>query len=293
MSERVTTIGSQQVDVDVALIERLLAEHPGWGRSHLSRRLCELWEWRTPSGQLKDMACRSLLLRLERAGRIVLPARQRRSVNAFRNRTPRWVEHSTQPITGALQALLPLHIACLRPGEDDDRLFRCLLARYHYLGYRNTVGENLRYLVRSCRGEVLGCVLFGSAAWTLAPRDAVIGWSGEARAKNLTLMTNNTRFLVVPWVQVAHLASHVLSRIARRLSADWMAKYAHPVYLVETFVESARHRATCYRAANWRHVGQTTGRTRNDRAHACAAPVKDIYLYALSRRWRRALCALR
>lgn len=290
MDDLMVTIRGRNVAVEVELVEQLLADNPTWGRTHLSRRLCELWNWRGPNGLLKDMACRSLLLRLEKAGHIVLPPRQRRSVNGFRNRSPRWVVHRTQLIDTSLQALLPLNITRVVPGCDDDGLFRCLLSHYHYLGYRNTVGENMRYLVRSAQGEALSCVLFGSPAWQLAARDAFIGWSARARAANLVLVTSNTRFLIVPWVRVAHLASHILSRVVKRLSADWMTKYAHPIYVLETFVESSRHRGTCYRAANWIRIGQTTGRTRSDRARTITAPVKDIYLYPLTRHYRAALC---
>ena len=236
------------------------------------------------------MACRTLLLRLERAGHIVLPPRQRASTNAFRNRSPRWVDHRTEPIVTGLKTLIPLQIALLKPGSEGDALFRCLLAHYHYLGYRNTVGENMRYLVHTRQGEPLGCVLFGSAAWKLAARERFIGWSAQARTARLTYLTNNTRFLILPWVNVPHLASHILGRIAKRLSTDWMAKYGHPLYLLETFVERTRHRGTCYQAANWTRVGHTTGRTRNDRARTVHAPVKDIYLYPLKRNFRQALC---
>ena len=290
MDEFMVTIRGQRFAPDIGLIEKLLAEHPAWGRKCLSVRLCELWDWRGPHGQLKDMACRTLLLRLERAGRIVLPPRQRASTNAFRNRVPRWVAHGTEPIATALKSLLPLQIRVLTPGSEGDALFRCLLAHYHYLGYQNSVGENLRYLVHSRQGEPLACVLFGSAAWKLAARERFIGWSTQARAARLSSLTNNTRFLILPWVQVPHLASHILGRIARRLSADWMAKYGHALYLLETFVERDRHRGICYQAANWTWVGQTRGRTRNDRAHTLHAPLKDIYLYPLQRDFREALC---
>jgi len=271
-NEFTLTIAGREVRADVALIEQLLAEQPTWGRSRLSVELCERWNWRAANGRLKDMACRNLLLRLERGGRIVLPPRQSPSPNGSRNRAPRWVAHRTEPIDCALGQLRPLDIRSVAPGSEDDALVRCLLANYHFLGYRNTVGENLRYLVRSRQGWPLACAAFGAAAWQLAARDELIDWTAEERGRNLSFVTNNSRFLIVPWARVAHLASHILSRVAKRVSADWRVKYHHPLYLLETFVDPARHRGTCYRAANWLRVGQSTGRTRNDRYNTIAAP---------------------
>ena len=290
MEQLMVTTQGRQLCPDISLIQRLLAENPSWGRSRLSVHLCELWDWRGPNGQLKDMACRSLLLRLEKAGHIVLPPRQRKSPNAYRNRAPVWVPHSAEPIEAELSSLLALRITCVPPGSEQDRLFRCLLSRYHYLGYRNTVGENMKYLVHSQDGRPLACVLFGAAAWKSAARDSFIGWPPPVRARNLRYVSNNTRFLVLPWVTVPHLASHLLARIARRVSGDWMAKYGHPLYCLETFVQRNRYRGVCYRAANWQLVGQSSGRSRNDRHHRLQVPAKDLYLYPLSRDFRRRLC---
>ena len=171
-------------------------------------------------------------------------------------------------------------------------MFNGLLAHEHYLGHRNTVGENLRYLVRDRHGRPVACALFGSAAWKCADRDAFLGWDRATRERNLQRLTNNTRFLIPGWVQVPHLASHVLGLIARRIRADWQAKYGHPVHALETFVDRSRFKGTCYRAANWVRVGQSTGRTRNDRAHrGPLSTVKDIYVYPLVRDFRRALGA--
>jgi len=284
------TIQGQRFSPNIGLIEQLLAENPGWGRSRLSVRLCELWDWRAANGQLKDMACRSLLLRLEKAGRLALPPRQRKSPNAYRNRTPLWVAHRSEPIESALKALTPLQITCVANASEQERLFRCLLSSYHYLGLRNTVGENLKYLVHSRDGRPLACLLFGAPAWKCGARDAWIGWRAPARERNLPYVANNTRFLVLPWVGVAHLASHLLARIARRIQGDWMAKYGHSLYCLETFVDCSRYRGVCYRAANWQLVGHTTGRGRNDRQHRLCVPRKDLYLYPLARDFRRRLC---
>ena len=290
MKQIMVTVQGRQICLDLALIERLLAENPGWGRSRLSVALCEVWGWRSPNGQLKDIACRNLLLRLERAGHIVLPPRQRKSPNAFRNRSRARIPHSNEPIEGDLGALLPLHVNYVANGGEQDRLFRCLLSSYHYLDFRNTVGENMKYLVHARDSRPLACMLFGAAAWKSAARDALIGWSAPVRQRNLQCVANNSRFLVLPWVKVPHLASHLLSRIARRIQADWMAKYSHGLYCLETFVDRSRYRGVCYRAANWQLVGQSTGRSRNDRYRHLNVPVKDHYLYPLARDFRRRLC---
>jgi len=290
MEHLMVTIQGQRFCPDIGLIEQLLAENPGWGRSRLSVKLCELWDWRAANGQLKDMACRNLLLRLEKAGHVTLPPRQRKSPNGFRNRSRVWVPHCTAPIECALQDLTPLQITCVVNASEQDRLFRCLLASYHYLGLRNTAGENLKYLVHSRDGQPLACLLFGAAAFKCGARDAWIGWPAPVRERNLLYVTNNSRFLVLPWVRVPHLASHLLSRIALRIQADWIVKYGHPLYCLETFVDRSRYRGVCYRAANWQLVGQSTGRSRNDRDHRLSVPVKDHYLYPLTRDARRRLC---
>ena len=190
-----------------------------------------------------------------------------------------------------MRDLLPLAVSVVEPGTADLRLFNCLLHRYHYLVHHNTVGENLRYLVRDRLGRPVACALFGSAAWKCADRDAFLGWERGVRERNLQRLTNNTRFLVLPWVVVPHLASHVLGLMARRIRADWQAKYGHPVHALETFVDRDRFRGTCYRAANWLWLGATRGRTRNDREHRIRAAVKDVYLYPLVADFRRELGA--
>jgi len=290
MKPILVTIQGEQLCPDIALIERLLGDNPGWGRTRLSVELCERWNWRAPNGQIKDMACRNLLLRLEQAGQISLPPRQRKSTNAYRNRSPVWVPHTSNPIEGLLKDLLPLRIARIDAGCEQDRLFRYLVAQHHYLGCRNVAGENMKYLIYSCDGRILACILFGAAAWKSAPRDGFIGWSPSVRERNLHYVTNNCRFLILPWVKVASLASHILSRVLRRVSHDWMDKYAHPIYLLETFVDRSRYRGICYQAANWQCVGQTTGRTRNDRYLRIRTSVKDLYVYPLVRQYRNRLC---
>jgi hypothetical protein len=274
----------------LALIARLQAEHPEWCRTQISRELCRHWDWRRPTGQWRDMACRDLLLKLERAGHLELPPRRSVSPNALRNRAHAPVPHETAPIRERLDALTPLQIAPAAVRTEDAQLFNCLVARYHYLSLRNTVGANLKYLIRDCHGRPLACMLFGSAAWKTAARDAFIGWDARARRRRLPLLTNNTRFIILPWVQVEHLASHVLARVLRRLNADWRAKYGWRLQLVETFVERSRFRGTCYRAANWIHLGATTGRGRQDRENTLRVGIKDIYVYPLGPDFREVLC---
>ena len=275
-------------------VRQLLATHPSWSRRQLSGQLALLWDWRNPAGQLKDMAARTLMLKLEQRGWIRLPSRRQVPCNRMRSPRPPLLERavSEAPITEPLSALLPLTITEVSwPGSAYRDLFEALLRQHHYLGHRGTVGENLQYLVCDGQGRPLACVLFGAAAWQCADRDRYIGWDAATRAKGLHLLTNNTRFLIPSWVRVRQLASHLLGRIAQDLSQHWQAKYGHPIYLLETFVERDRFAGTCYRAANWVRVGQTKGRSRQDRTDGTwhQVPIKDIYLCPLHPRFRELL----
>lgn len=276
---------------DIAQIRSLIADHPDWHRTRLSVELAKAWNWRSAVGQLKDMASRTLLLRLERRGWIALPPRR----HELYPRLPLIVAPETAPlapapITKSLADLLPVSLELVPAGHPDRALFSHYLAQHHYLGYRGPVGENLAYLARDRHGREAACILFGAAAWKIMPRDVWIGWDPIIRARNLQYITNNTRFLILPWVRVPHLASHLLGRILRRLSADWQGKYGHPIYLVETFVDRSRFLGTCYRAANWNCVGQTQGRSRQDRYSTLRVPVKDIYVYPLIPAFHERLC---
>lgn len=276
---------------DVALIREWLRTHPGSNRTRLSRALCEAWNWRNGAGRLKDMAARSLLLKLEARGEIQLPARRTASVNALRNRPALGMAHEAEVMAGPLNQFQPVSLQLVVEGSAEGRLFKFLLQRDHYLGLRNCVGENLKYLARDRHGRVLACLLFGSAAWKAAARDHWIGWSSEQRAGHLNLVTNNCRFLILPSVRVSHLASHLLGRVAARLSADWQHKYGHPIYLLESFVEAPRFTGACYRAAGWVQVGLTTGRTRNDDGRKPRVARKALYLKPLQADVRRRLAA--
>jgi hypothetical protein len=291
MNESMVIQGRKIGPSEVKLICEVMDQHEEWGRTRLSRELCELWSWRAASGQLKDMACRTLLLKLDRAGMIKLPSPRRPANNEIRNRSVRVVEHQTEAMACNLQDLHPLVIRLVEPRDGGADLFNCLLQKYHYLGHRSSVGESIRYLVSDAQGRPVSCVLFGSAAWALRPRDEYIGWKATQRRERLQWITNNTRFLVLPWVRVPNLASHLLSLICRRLREDWVHRYGHPISAVETFVDRSRFRGTCYQAANWRKLGQTTGRTRNSLHGEPLQAIKDVYLYPLTRRFRKELCA--
>jgi hypothetical protein len=279
---------------EISEIRELIAANPLWHRRRLSIALAERWQWYATSGQLKDMAARSLLLKLHERGLIVLPERKRAPTTRRSVAVPdRFDALTPELVQGSLSSLRPLQIQVVGPKKPDYPLFQTHLARHHYLSYRGPIGENLGYLIRSRTGVDLACLLFGAAAWQCAPRDRWIGWSAAQRARGLPLIANNQRFLILPWVRVDHLGSHILGQVARRISQDWQQRYRHPLCLLETFVQGDRFQGTCYRAANWVCVGQTTGRTRQNkrhRDHAVHAPVKDVYLYSLRADGRQQLC---
>ena len=274
---------------DVALIRGLIAANPSWHRTRLSRELCALWDWRNEKGRPKDMACRTLLLKLERAGLIDLPARRQKPVNHFRKGAAPLRALWDHEIEASLKEVGPVRLEVV-DGPESRSLFAGYLA-HHYLGYSGSVGENLKYLAADEKGQILGCLLFGSAAWKVRGRDEFIGWDPEQRRRRLHLVTNNMRFLILPWVKVPHLASHLLGQAARRLRADWQERYGHPIHLLETFVEQDRFRGTAYRAANWLSVGETEGRTRNDRHHEVSTTRKEIFVYPLTKHFRALLCS--
>jgi hypothetical protein len=274
--------GRQISSVEIAEIRALIQSHPRWSRWRLSRVLARNWQWYAASGQLKDMAARTLLLKLHRRKLIELPERRHPPVRRVLQLDPDLLDsQAPKIITGQLAGFLPLKIRLATPKEPDHGRFQRYLARHHYLSYKGPVGENIGYLISSGAGEDLACVLFGAAAWLCAPRDRWIGWTSEQRAQGLRFIANNSRFLILPWVRVTGLASHLLSQISSRIGTDWQRRYGHPIHLLETFVQQDRFQGTCYQAANWIHVGQTTGRTRQDRHNRVNAPFKDIYLYPL------------
>jgi hypothetical protein len=229
-----------------------------------------------------------MLRALDKKGEIILPAPQRLGRVPGDRKSVRHFDHDTTPVTKSLSEIMPLKVKVVTSGTLL-KLYKSYIDQYHYLSFDRTIGENLKYMIYSCDNIPLACLLFGSAAWSCSPRDQFIGWNKEHRRYNLYLVTGNTRFLIFPWVKVPHLASHTLSLISHRICNDWMDKYAHPIYLLETFVEKSRFKGTSYKAANWTCVGSTTGRGRDGGHHNAILPIKDIYLYPLVKNFRRKL----
>jgi hypothetical protein len=276
---------------DIGFIRQFIAQHPGASRRRLSAKLCEAWEWKQANGALRDMVCRGLLLMLHRAGEIELPPVRQVSLNPFVERErPAPVLLDTTPITGPLSALQPIELQPVRRSGDEP-LFNSLMEQYHYLGYEQPVGEQLKYLAWA-QGRPVACLAWSSAPRHLGSRDRFIGWNAEARRRNIRFLAYNTRFLILPWVRVPHLASHLLGKMAQTLSGDWERMYGHPIYFAETFIDPGRFRGTCYRAANWILLGHTTGRGKNDHTNKPNRPIKEVLGLPLVPRFRQLLSQL-
>ncbi len=274
---------------EIERIRALIADHPSAPRVELSRLVCEMFQWLKPDGQLKAMSCRVAMLRMQRDGLITLPAPRRPNVNGCRSFAITSRSDPEFPIEAPVQAMGPLSLRCVGAAKDSS-LWNELVERYHYLRYTPLPGAQLRYLATA--GERLVAALgFGAAAWKTAPRDRFIGWTPEQRQSRLHLVVNNARFLILPWVRSKNLASALLALAVRRLPQDWQARYGYRPALLETFVDSERFRGTCYRAANWTHVGRSQGRGKLDRYHRHALPAKEIFLYPLAKDFRQTLCA--
>jgi hypothetical protein len=294
MNEAIICQGRLIQQSELCWLRDIVQEHPCWSRHKITKHICSQWEWRTHSGQLKTFAARSMIDKLEQWGILNLPP-----IRIAYRRRPRppfpkgFIAPELKQIEKSLKDLIPLSINIPVPNSYEDNCAGYYLSHYHYLGFNQTVGENIKYLVRDRSGQNIACLLFGSAAWKTAPRDLFIGWSRELREENINFITNNTRFLILPQIRVPHLASHILGCIMRRIQKDWRSKYAHPIYMIETFVERDLFKGTCYKAANWLCVGQTKGRSRQDRYLKLSVPVKDILLYPLTKNFRQALCRRR
>jgi len=278
-------IGSEQI----AVLREFIGAHPTSSRWKLSRQLCEELGWKQANGALRDVVCRGLLLMLERAGQIELPPvrRQIRGQCRTGRRRPEALLIDTAPISMALKDLGPIEIAQVRRTADEP-LFNSLLEHYHYLGYEQPVGEHLKY-VAWAQGRPVACLGWSSAPRHLGSRDRYIGWSAAARRRNIRFIAYNTRFLILPWVRVPHLASHILGKVTKALPEDWQRLYGHSVYFAETFVDPGRFRGTCYRAANWKFLGLTTGRGKNDQTKKANRPIKEILGLPLTPRFREYL----
>jgi len=265
---------------DILYIRALIERYPQDSRRKLSTRLCEVWQWRQSNGALRDMVCRGMLLMLERAGQITLPPVRYIRHNPLAARVrPEMAPIDTAPIAARLRHLQPLQFELVRRTPHEP-LFNSLMEAHHYLGYEQPVGEHLKYMVWG-QGRPVACLAFSSAPRHLGSRDRYIGWSAEARRRNIHFLAYNTRFLILPWVRVEHLASHILGRMAARISDDWQRLYGHPIYFLETFVDPERFRGTCYRAANWILLGRTTGRGKQSNSYVPNRSIKEVLGYPL------------
>ena len=275
---------------DVDFINKLIKDNPHDSRHALSIKLCKAWNWVQPNGALRDMVCRGFMLELHRAGYIQLPAQRCTPTNPLVNRkTPETIRIDKTPLSTSLKQVLPLEFCQVRR-KGKEKIFNSLIDRYHYLGYCQPVGEHLKYMVFSDRRPV-ACLAFSSAPRHIGVRDRFIGWDADTRQKNLSLMAYNTRFLIMPWVDIKFLASHILSRMARILPKDWHRLYRHPVYYLETFVDTEKgFKGTCYKAANWIYLGKTTGRGKNDHTGKPNRSLKAVYGYPLVKDFRGKLC---
>jgi hypothetical protein len=275
---------------DLCFIRELIVAQPHASRRALSRHLAIAWEWRQPNGRPKDMVCRGLMLALHRAGQIELPPIRHRPPNPLVTRTrPHPPEVDSRPLEASLAALPALEFRQVRRTRAE-RLFNSLLAYHHYLGYTHPVGEGLKFMVYAGSRPV-ALFAWSSAPRHLAPRDRYIGWSPELRRRNLHLLAYNTRYLILPWVRVPHLASHLLARMTRMLPTEWERLYGHGVYFAETFIDPTRHRGSCYRAANWVHLGRTTGRGKADLTHRANRAIKEVLGLPLAADFRSRLLA--
>lgn len=278
---------------DIEFIRGLIADNPRLSRRALSAKLCEAWNWRQSNGALCDMVCRGLMLRLHRAGYIELPAvrfipRNPLGQRGAQRHRPAPVLVDQTPLESTLAGIRPLEFQQVRR-TAEEKLFDSLLERYHYLGYTQPVGEHLKYVVYA-KDRPIACLGWSSAPRHLGPRDRFIGWSAEARRRNIRFLAYNTRFLILPFIKVQHLASHILACMARQLPTDWECLYGHSIYYLETFVDPGRFRGTSYRAANWVMLGLTTGRGKDDQTNKPNRPLKEVLGYPLTKDFRRRLC---
>lgn len=270
---------------DLAVIRQIISTHPDRSRRFVSQEVCRIWNWRQTNGTLKDMVCRSLLLLLESKGLIKLPPRKSNPPNPLANRKkPLRITVDEAAAECFLNELCPINLKQVRR-TAQEKLFNSLISEYHYLGYTQPVGEHLKYIAFS-NDRPIACLAWSSAPWYIGARDRFIGWSSQTRQKNLHLIINNTRFLVLPWVRVSHLASHLLALSRRRVSRDWQHVYNHPVFLLETFVDTERFQGTCYKADNWTYVGKTTGRGKLSKSKKPTLSKKAVYLYPLTKDFR-------
>jgi hypothetical protein len=285
----VTSCGRRFTAQDVELMRQVTHDYAGLGVTEIARTICELLEWKRPNGGLKNHECRQLLERLQAEGVVTLPALRNLGGRGPRREDLSQPRGEPEPVECAASECESLELAVVE-GEVESRRWREHVESYHYLGWRVPFGANLRYWVRN-RDREMACLLWTSPAWKMQARDAWIGWSDEQRKCTLQWIVNNGRLLILPWVRVKGLASKILGLSARQMPHDWQTRYGYRPLLLETLVDANRFRGTCYRAANWLHVGQTSGRGRMDREHQRhGQAIKDIYVYPLIRDARQRLC---
>lgn len=288
MKEVIAYRGRSVSEEDVTIVRKIIAAHPDGSRRFISQEVCRAWDWKQSNGILKDMVCRSLLLLLESKSLIKQPPPRCSPPNPLANRKkPAKVAIDQTPVAGSLGNLLPITMTQVRR-TSNEKLFNSLMNEFHYIGYTQPVGEHLKYMVFS-NNCPFACVIWSSAPWYIGARDRFIGWSSETRKKNLHLIANNTRFLILPWVKVTHLASHILALSRRVISRDWQRIYNHPIYLVETFVDTERFAGTCYKADNWIYTGQTTGRGKLSKSCKPDRSKKAVYVHPLTKNFREKL----
>jgi len=257
-------------------------------RCQLARRVCEQWHWVNRAGRLKEMSCRVALLRMERAGLIRLPAPRQPNTNGRPSPDELRIPRPEGPLSLTVAERESVRLALVQT-PSEARWYRALMRHHHYLGCKPMAGAQLRYLVWS--GDwLLGGLGFGAAAWMVAARDRWIGWSASQREQRLEWVINNSRFLLLPWVECRNLGSWVLGRVARQLPSDWQSRYGYRPVLLESFVEEARFRGTCYQAANWLCLGQTRGRGKLEKTHAAVLPIKRVFVRPLRPDFRDLLC---
>ncbi|MBE3116515.1 DUF4338 domain-containing protein [Candidatus Bathyarchaeota archaeon] len=290
MSLPITACGRLFTAEDLEVIRSIILRDDT-NRAQISREVCLRFGWLKPDGGLKEMSCRVALLRLHRLALIELPPPRHRNGNGVNHIEFTAASHPGNPITEGLSTIGPIELVRVIQ-RKQSRFWNELIQRHHYLGYTPLPGAQIRYLIYNKTGILLGAISFSASAWAVRPRDHFIGWTKEQRISHLHLVVNNSRFLILPWIHVKNLASKVLSQCAKQLPKDWHSCYGYTPVLLETFVEKERFAGTCYKAANWCHVGQTQGRGKLDRKKECNLPVKDIYLYPLSKNFREILTRL-
>jgi hypothetical protein len=288
MESQIRYRGRAVTGEDIAFVRNLIAEHPGESRRALSQELCRAWGWVQQNGALRDMVCRGLLLELSRGGHIELPPPMYSRPTPFLSKKPSRIEMDQTAVGGTVSDLGTLEFHQVRR-TSSEAVFNSLIEHHHYLGYCQPVGEQLKYIVYA-KDRPIACLAWSSAPRHIGARDRFIGWTKDDRKKNLSLIACNTRFLILPWVKVSCLASHILGAMTRILPKDWERIYNHPLHYLETFIDQDRFQGICYRAANWKYLGKTTGRGKNDQTHKVNRSIKGVWGYPLSKEFRSHLC---